>query len=160
MSGYGIEIDKKGAEEKMDMLFRVHDAVGETLLHFLGQTQKKAFRNATGGVVGKKTKSGALGGSLSSDLEKKTHSYRAIVGSGMKGTRQMPYARILDKGGIIRAKRKPYLVFRLPDGTWRRCKQVRIPKFRWFAMAVEANLPLLRRTMTDDEILRIAKRLA
>jgi len=160
MSISGIEVDKKGAEIKFRILDHTHDAIGMYLQDFIGKVQKKAFRNATGGIVGKKTKSGALGGSVGSELKKRPGSYQATVGSGVGGRRAMPYARILDRGGIIRAKRAPYLVFKLPDGTWRRCKKVRIPKFRWFSMAVEANLPLLRRTMTDDEILRLAERLA
>ncbi len=37
------------------------------------------------------------------------------------------YARIQDKGGVIMAKRAPYLVFEYPAGHWHRVKKVTIP---------------------------------
>jgi hypothetical protein len=36
------------------------------------------------------------------------------------------YAEVHEKGMTIRARRKPFLVFQLSDGTWRRARQVRI----------------------------------
>lgn len=37
------------------------------------------------------------------------------------------YARIQEKGGVIKAKRAPYLRFEYPAGQWHRVKQVTIP---------------------------------
>lgn len=37
------------------------------------------------------------------------------------------YAAIHQFGGVIRPKNKPYLTFKLPDGSFRRVKQVTIP---------------------------------
>jgi Bacteriophage HK97-gp10, putative tail-component len=37
------------------------------------------------------------------------------------------YARIQEKGGVIRAKRAPYLRFEYPAGSWHRVKKVTIP---------------------------------
>lgn len=52
---------------------------------------------------------------------------------GVQRTRKAAvYARIHNVGGIIRARRAPYLVFRLPDGRWIRTKQVRIRRKLWF----------------------------
>ncbi len=59
------------------------------------------------------------------------------------------YAHVHEYGAVIRAKRKPWLVFRLyqpwdtdrPTGPWRRAKQVRIPKrpFLWPAARAAAD---------------------
>ena len=56
------------------------------------------------------------------------------------------YAHVHEFGAVIRARRKPYLVFRLytpydtdrPTGPWRRAKQVRIPKRPFLWPAAEA----------------------
>lgn len=47
------------------------------------------------------------------------------------------YSGIHEFGGIIKARNKPYLVFKLPDGTWRKTKQVVIPKRPYLSPAVE-----------------------
>ncbi len=50
---------------------------------------------------------------------------RAFV-AGYPG--QVPYARIHEYGGIIRARNAPYLTFRTEDGRWHRVKQVTMPE--------------------------------
>jgi hypothetical protein len=45
-------------------------------------------------------------------------------------------AEILDRGGTINARRKPYLSFKLPDGTWRKAKSVTIPARKWFTNSI------------------------
>ena len=59
------------------------------------------------------------------------------------------YAHVHEFGAVIRARRKPWLVFRLyepwdtdrPTGPWRRAKQVRIPRrpFLWPAAEAAAS---------------------
>lgn len=43
------------------------------------------------------------------------------------GSKGVVYAAIHEYGGIIRARRAPYLVFRTYDGRWHRVKKVRMP---------------------------------
>jgi hypothetical protein len=49
--------------------------------------------------------------------------------------KQAKYARIHEHGGQIRAKNKPYLVFKV-GGRWRRAKQVTIKPKRYFARGI------------------------
>jgi hypothetical protein len=51
--------------------------------------------------------------------------------------RQARYAEIHETGGTIKAKKAPYLVFFIPGVGWRRVKQVKIRRKRYFARGVE-----------------------
>lgn len=67
----------------------------------------------------------------------------------------VPYARIHEKGGVIRARNAPYLVFKTPDGSWHSVKRVRIPPRPYLAPALLAS--------TDDisrEVRRSLEKLA
>jgi hypothetical protein len=51
-----------------------------------------------------------------------------VFEGGLKaGSGTVLYARLHEYGGTIRAKRRPYLVFRTPDGKWHKKTVVRIP---------------------------------
>jgi hypothetical protein len=61
---------------------------------------------------------------------------RALIGSdgvysGLIATSKI-YSRILELGGTIEAKNKPYLVFQGSDGGWVSKKKVTIPKYPYF----------------------------
>ncbi len=59
---------------------------------------------------------------------------------GLKsGSASVPYARIHEYGGTIRAIRAPYLVFRTPDGQWHSKKVVRIPARPYLSPALLAT---------------------
>ncbi len=45
-------------------------------------------------------------------------------------------AEILDRGGVINAKKRKYLTFKV-NGEWRRAKSVTIPARRWFTNSIE-----------------------
>lgn len=55
------------------------------------------------------------------------------------GTLPLIYAPIHQYGGVIRARNKPFLTFRLPDGTWRRAKSVTIPKRPFVGMSMASR---------------------
>lgn len=75
------------------------------------------IRNRAGDMAPYKT--GNLRRSLTIDLSED----EVTVGTNLE------YARIHDKGGEIRAKNKPYLVFQI-NGHWVRTKKVTIPKYK------------------------------
>ena len=64
---------------------------------------------------------GALRRSIQVDTKDVAKRLTAHVGSAL------PYARIQEFGGTIKAKKSPYLFFRMPDGSFRRVKSVRLP---------------------------------
>ena len=53
------------------------------------------------------------------------------------------YARIQDRGGIIRAKSSPYLHFRAYSGRWVRTKQVKLKPKRYLSFAASKARPKL-----------------
>ena len=60
------------------------------------------------------------------------------LGAGKGG---VPYARIHEIGGTIEGR--PWLVFQLPDGGWRKVRRVRIPKRPYLQPALEDALEQL-----------------
>lgn len=62
----------------------------------------------------------------------------ATVGEGLV------YGRIHEYGGIIRARRAPYLMFRTEDGRWHRKKRVRIPARMGFRKTWARHIQSLR----------------
>jgi len=50
------------------------------------------------------------------------------------------YARIQEKGGVINAKRAPFLRFQYPDGSWHTVKSVRLPARPYMAPTRDALL--------------------
>lgn len=72
-----------------------------------------------------------------------------LTREGVKLFSRSVYSRMRDKGGVIRARRKPYLVFKV-GGRWVRTKRVR--QFGWFYVrkALKASKPRARRTIQAD----------
>jgi len=82
---------------------------------------------------------GALRRSIQTDLSQVETRLRARVGSNLR------YARIQEFGGTITAKNKPFLVFRLPDGSFRRVKRVRLPARPYMRPGLKNAKPKVRR---------------
>ena len=53
------------------------------------------------------------------------------------GSYGLPYSAIHEFGGVIRAKRAPFLRFQTQDGEWHSVKRVRIPKRPYIRPTVE-----------------------
>jgi phage gpG-like protein len=80
---------------------------------------------------------GQATGSLASSIthsELDTANLRAEIGSSKV------YAAIHEFGGVIEARESPYLVFQLPDGSWRKCKSVTIPARPYLRPAMDATM--------------------
>jgi len=159
-------VDTSGAKKKTAKLKQMSaggygDPIGRVLVHFAGQVIKRAKRNATGGIVGKYKwgkKTGALGRNVGHKLEHKADIFRLMLGTGMGlGKSSVKYANILDKGGVIRPKTKPYLAIPMPDGSLRLKKQVVIPEFKWFRRSVQEELHLLDALKLKKDILKEMK---
>ena len=156
-----MTVDTSGAKKKTAKLKQMPNATGRTLVHFAGQVIKRAKRNATGGIVGKYKwgkKTGALGRNVGHKLEHRADIFRLMLGTGMGlGKSSVKYANILDKGGVIRPKTKPYLAIPMPDGSLRLKKQVVIPEFKWFRRSVQEELHLLDALKLKKDILKEMK---
>ena len=90
--------------------------------------------------------SGRLAGSIVGRVETEGNEVVGLVGT------KVIYARIHEFGGTIRAKRAPFLVFKLADGTFRRVKSVTIPARPYLQPAIKWARPriaqLLRRGLS------------
>lgn len=64
--------------------------------------------------------------------------------SGTYGSRGIIYARIQEEGGVIVARRAPYLVFQTRSGNWVRVKQVTITGKRYMHKSAVALRPRAR----------------
>jgi len=62
-----------------------------------------------------------------------------VSDKGAEVTSDKVYAGIQDRGGVIRRKSAPWLVFQLPDGSWRKAKQVTIKATRYISRGVESK---------------------
>lgn len=69
----------------------------------------------------------------------------AIIGAG---NIRVPYARIHEQGGVIRAKNKPYLVFRI-GSRWFKKKSVFIPARPYLSPAVTTEKANYDRYVSD-----------
>lgn len=79
----------------------------------------------------------AASGALWSDVQKTAAKRSGTIVTAdvyMRPGRSRLYQRIHEHGGVIRAKNKPYLVFKV-KGRWVRVKQVRIRKKEYFSGA-------------------------
>jgi len=96
---------------------------------FIETQIKKSF-----GRKGKpKVRSGRLRRSIKSTVRHGERSLKGIFSS------DLAYASILEHGGVIRAKRGPYLTFKIADG-WVKVKQVTIPPLPYLSVGVTDNL--------------------
>jgi phage gpG-like protein len=90
-------------------------------------------------VPGKLTyRGGRLVGSITHRVWKHGNVWRAKLGSDVK------YARIHEKGGVIRPARGEYLTFYIPHADrWVRTKEVKMPKRPYLTPSMKAVVPLL-----------------
>ncbi len=102
-----------------DALLRPLHTAWRDALH---DTENEAKKNA-GRTKHKSTKN--LRRSVRTDIV----GLRARIGS------PLPYARIRDRGGIIRARRKKFLHFKTADGHWVMTRQVRQIGNTWLTSA-------------------------
>lgn len=76
-------------------------------------------------------------GALEKSIKKGPYLQRGVGAAGeQKIYSNLVYAAIHEFGGVIRAKNKPYLVFKV-NGHWYRKKQVTIPKRPYFQPAAD-----------------------
>jgi len=99
-----------------------------------------------------KVKTGNLKRSIkSSRAKKKAGEIFATIGSNVE------YAPVHEFGAVIRAKDKPYLVFKGSDGKLRFVKKVIIPKRPFISLAYTSSRALLRKMIDDAVIKEIRK---
>ena len=67
-----------------------------------------------------------------------------------------PYALMREHGGIIRARKKPWLRFKV-NGRWVRTKQVRQRGWGYIRKALEASLPDAEKTFRRNAVLVVRK---
>tara|TARA_R100000655_G_scaffold5665_1_gene17168 strand:- start:111 stop:563 length:453 start_codon:yes stop_codon:yes gene_type:complete len=112
---------------------RTADAVEDVV----EDARRRAERNLTGRVLNRR--SGALLRTLRVDVSARNNQVRGQLQAGGQGVR---YARIHEIGGVIQGR--PWLVFQLPDGGWRKVRSVTIPRRPYLEPALEdamADLP-------------------
>ena len=97
---------------------------------------------------------GALRRAVSTTEPRKTsRGYEAEV--FMRPDETSVYASIHEYGGVIRARNKPYLVFKV-KGQWVRVKQVRIRQKRFWRGVTPSNMAVKIRQRTE-EMVRMVK---
>ncbi len=102
------------------------DAV-EDVIH---DAKRRAELNLNGRVLNRRT--GALLRTLRVDVVARNNRVTAQLQAGGRGVR---YARIHEIGGVIQGR--PWLVFQLGDGSWRKVRSVRIPRRPYLEPALE-----------------------
>ena len=112
------------------------EAVTDAVEHVLIDAERRAVRNATGAVLQRRT--GRLARSIFHTVDTTGSRVTGTLGAGKGG---VPYARIHEIGGVIEGR--PWLVFQLPDGGWRKVRRVRIPKRPYLQPALEDALDQL-----------------
>lgn len=116
------------------------DRVKDAVKHTLSNAERLAVQNASGRVL--RRRSGNLARSIQSSIRKRSGKITGTLSAGHKGVQ---YARIHEVGGIIQGR--PWLVFQLADGGWRKVQRVRIPARPYLAPAIEEALDSL-----DDDL--------
>ncbi len=105
---FKIDVTKYRRRRKKENMSK---AIHFQLQRWTGKTVKQIIRNLSGPIL--KTKSAHLRRSITGRTFKDQLIY-AIIGSGIFGRKGVKYARILEKGGIIRPKTKKMLTIPLP----------------------------------------------
>ena len=105
---------------------RTADAVEDVI----EDARRRAELNLTGRVLNRR--SGALLRTLRTDVTARNNQVSAQLQAGGEGVR---YARIHEIGGVIQGR--PWLVFQLPDGEWRKVRSVTIPRRPYLEPALE-----------------------
>lgn len=65
------------------------------------------------------------------------------------GSEKVRYARIHEEGGVIKARNKPYLIFKGKDGGWVAVKEVTMPRRPYMAPSALEALVVLRRAIVQ-----------
>jgi len=139
MSNYTVEI--QGMDQMVSNLRKIDgDIRGAVALRAVNagaaQIEDKARMNAP-------VLTGALRNSASTISKQ--------IGNGAEaeiGFRGIPYARIQEYGGTIRARNKPYLVYRV-GGQWRKSKSVTITGKHYLERAINEASGNARDAMAD-----------
>lgn len=111
-------------------------------------TVLEARANINPSRSGLHNRSGALRGSI------RLKNYIQMTPGGIgeatitAGNSKVPYARIHEQGGIIRARNAPFLVFRV-GGRWIKTKQVRIPARPYLQPAINNKQEQFREYFND-----------
>ncbi len=116
------------------------DRVSDAVKHTMATAERLAIMNASGRVL--KRRSGNLARSIKTRIQKKGGKVTASLSAGNGNVR---YAMIHEVGGIIQGR--PWLVFQLADGGWRKVERVRIPARPYLGPAMDEALSGL-----DDDL--------
>lgn len=79
---------------------------------WFGQTKKRIIRNISGTILNART--GQLRRNIGSQIKETGSKISGVVGVGIAGTKNVVYARIHEKGGIIKPVRKKMLTVPVP----------------------------------------------
>jgi len=93
-----------------------------------------------------KVRTGTLRRSIKSGVSNNT----AWIGS------DVVYARIIEKGGVITAKNKPYLSFQI-DGKWFKKKSVTIPPRPYLQPAISEHMDTISRIIAQEIVEEMEK---
>ena len=116
------------------------DSVSDAVKHTMATAERLAIMNVSGRVLNRR--SGNLARSIETRITRRGGKVTAMLSAGNGNVR---YARIHEIGGIIQGR--PWLVFQLADGGWRKVERVRIPARPYLAPAMEQALDGL-----DDDL--------
>ncbi len=105
---FKIDVTKYRRRRKKENMSK---AIHFQLQRWTGKTVKQIIRNLSGPIL--KTRSDHLRRSITGRTFKDQLIY-AIIGSGIFGRKGVKYARILEKGGIIKPKKAKMLTIPLP----------------------------------------------
>tara|TARA_R100000951_G_scaffold113192_1_gene114736 strand:+ start:1065 stop:1517 length:453 start_codon:yes stop_codon:yes gene_type:complete len=108
-------------------------ATADAVEFVINDARDRAEMNLTGKVLNRR--SGALLRTLRVDVSARNNKVSAQLQAGGRGVN---YARIHEMGGTIEGK--PWLVFQLPDGGWRKVRRVTIPRRPYLEPAIEAAM--------------------
>jgi phage gpG-like protein len=126
-----------------DMARNLRSAMQKGLNYY----RDRVVKNITSGKYGIKTKSGRLRGSMETAITGTGLNLKGFVGTNLI------YAAIHEFGGVITAKRAPYLVFQVA-GNWVRTKTVKIKRKEYMKRTLVAEKGKILRIMAQ-ELLRV-----
>ena len=132
-----IAITVKGLDSMPDKLRKVRVGIlarVASMLQSIGQ--EVATRSVEDHLSGPRPKNlGRISGDLARSINYKVVGSRVVIGSNL------PYARIHEYGGTIVPKKAKALVFKLPNGQWRRVAKVTIPERSFLRSALKESIP-------------------
>lgn len=107
-----IKIDTKGAEAKIKTAKKLPKAVRYQFNKWGSRFKVYLVRAISGRIL--KTRTGFLRRNISYKITETATSQKMQIGTGIPPTKRVKYARILEKGGQIKAKRVKYLTIPFP----------------------------------------------